>query len=326
MKNTMIKDLLNRWMFGKIAPADLQQWKENIKDLSDEKLGQSLQVIWEDLKEMSPMEPRLKKTVLSDIHQQINAAPRHSIRYWLRIAAVILIPLLISFASYHYFSNKYQHLPQDFVVMAENGQRTKVLLPDGTQVWLNSESMLSYSSDFNENNRCVKLEGEAFFDVNKSNDLHFVVEASLINVVVYGTAFNVTAYPDEETIDITLLRGRVSVENRLDNKLLAQIRPGQQLSLSKADIKWKVQDCDAQIESLWTQNKLKFENAPVSEVFRKLERWYGVTIHVENPVDTIIRYGFTLKSESLREMLDEINKITPIIYKINGEEVIISYK
>ncbi|MDL2256327.1 FecR family protein, partial [Parabacteroides sp. OttesenSCG-928-K15] len=240
------------------------------------------------------------------------------------IAAAVILPLMVSIGSFYYFSQKQMPTPQEFIVMAESGQKTKVLLPDGTQVWLNSESRLSYSSDFNNNNRKVKLDGEAFFDVEKNSDQHFTVETDCINVVVYGTAFNVIAYKEEPTIDVSLLRGKVGIENK-ENHSLATLSPDQLISLSKKDMKWSVRDCDAQIESLWTQNKLKFENAPASEVFRKLERWYGMIIEVEN-MNEEIRYGFTLKSESLREMLNEINKITPITYKIDGEKVSITYR
>jgi ferric-dicitrate binding protein FerR (iron transport regulator) len=312
-------------MSGKIIPADFRLLKENISDSSDEELGREIKVLWDEF-ETTPMNRNTKEAVLSDIHRQMKLIPRRSIRYWTGIAAVILLPLLISFTSYYYFFNKYTSVtPQEFIVMAENGQKTKVLLPDGTQVWLNSKSQLVYSSDFNRNDRKVKLEGEAFFDVSKSTDQRFVVEASSVNVVVYGTAFNIAAYQDEETIDISLLRGKIGIENRTDNRKLTDILPNQLISVSKRDMQWSVRDCDAQIESLWTQNKLKFENAPAAEVFYKLERWYGMNIHIENP-NKEIRYGFTLKSESLREMLNEINKITPINYEINGEEVIVRYK
>lgn len=325
MKNPVINNLLKRLMSGKIASVDFLQLKENTNRLSDKELDQHIKDVWTETEDTALMDQKIKKEILADIHAQIDVTPEYSIRPRIRIVAAILLPLLIAFSSYYYFSTKHISAPQEFIVMAENGQKTKILLPDGTQVWLNSESRLTYFSDFNENNRRVKLDGEAFFDVMKSTDQRFIVEADCVNVVVYGTVFNVSAYNDEPTINISLLSGRINVENSLDNKLLAKISPDQLFSISKMDMSWGVQACDVQIESLWTQNMLKFENAPAAEVFHKLERWYGMTIHIEN-MDVNIRYGFTLKSESLREILGEINKITPIIYKVNGEEVNIIYQ
>lgn len=324
MGNTNIKDLLHRLMYGKISPADFQQLKEDIPHVPDRELDKEIKVLWEDMEQVPPMDVEVKQEVLENIHRQIIITPKHSFKYWMRIAAVILLPLLISFASYTYFSNKYVSVSQEFVVMAENGHKTKVLLPDGTQVWLNSGSQLAYSSDFNRDNRKVKLEGEAFFDVTKSTDQRFTVEADCVNVVVYGTAFNVSAYPDEEIINVSLVRGKIGIENH-DDQLLTEVLPDQLISISKDNMQWSLRNCDALIESLWTQNVLKFIDAPAAEVFLKLERWYGVNIQVKN-MDKDIRYGFTLKSESLREILNEINKITPIEYKVNGEEVQITFK
>lgn len=324
MRNSIIRNLLNRFMYEKITPTDFLLLKENVSDSSDDELVQEIQALWDEFK-TTPMNQNIKEVVLSDIHRQMTAISKRSIFNWTRTAVVILLLLVTSLAPYYYFHNKYISVPQEFVIMTEKGQKTKVLLPDGTEVWLNSDSELTYSSDFNRNNRKVKLKGEAFFDVTKSTDQRFVVEATSVNAIVYGTAFNVMAYPNEETIDISLVRGKVGVENIIDNYLLAELSPNQLISISKKNMQWSIRNCDAQIESLWTQNRLKFENASAAEVFYKLEHWYGINIHIEN-LNKEFCYSFTLKSDPLREILNEINKITPIDYKINGEEVNIKYK
>ena len=233
-----------------------------------------------------------------------------------------MIPLLVSAASFYYFSEKYNRQGDVFTVFAERGQKTQIFLPDGTQVWLNSDSYLSYSSVFNRDNREVTLKGEAFFDVTKDDEHSFTVKAEGINVVVYGTAFNVSAYPDEEMATVSLLRGVVTVENAVES---VQLEPGQQVQIPRDRQSWKLFPCDVEMECLWTQNMLRFENTPAVEVFTKLEKWYGVNIHVENS-NSSVKYGFVLKSESLREILDLINRITAIDYQINGEEVNIRYK
>lgn len=325
MQNRSLGDLMKTFMFGKVTPSGFQELKEKTMLASDTDLDDVIKTIWDDTDKVIPMNIEVKTAVQANLRRQIQIIPKRTYSYWLKISAVILLPVLISLGSYLYFSKQYIFTPEEFLVMAENGQKTKILLPDGTQVWLNSESQLSYTSDFNQNNRTVKLEGEAFFDVNKSTDHSFTVQTGHVNIEVYGTAFNVTAYKEEPTVDVSLLRGKLGIKNSDENTLLTDLSPNQQVSISKNDMKWSKQDCDAQLESLWTQNKLKFENTPATDMFRKLERWYGMTIHVEN-LNPDIRYGFTLKSESLREILDEINKITPITYNINGEEVYVIIK
>jgi len=325
MKHTSLKDLLKVLMFGKISPDDLHTLKERTLHSSEKELDGEFQSIWDAAETVIPMDREIKSEVLTNIHQQIDipASSRTRAFSWIK-AAVILLPVIISLGSYLYFSNKYERTPEEFNVMAESGHKTKILLPDGTYVWLNSDSKLSYASDFNQSNRVVKLEGEAFFDVKLNTDIDFIVRASDVNIIVKGTAFNVSAYKEDATVDVSLLRGRVRLESA-DHIFLTDLSPDQVASVLKENMKWVVHSCDAEIESLWTQNKLKFENAPAADVFRKLERWYGVKITVEN-MNEDIHYGFTLKSESLREILNEMDKITPIKYKINGEEVNITYK
>jgi ferric-dicitrate binding protein FerR (iron transport regulator) len=272
------------------------------------------------------MDKEVKAEVLMNIHKK--TVIRHKRISFFRIAgiaSVFLLAVLIPSGSYLYFSKKYRIVPEEFVVMTENGYKTKIRLPDGTHVWLNSGSRLICSSDYNQNNRVVRLEGEAFFQVKKNTGIEFTVETERINIVARGTAFNVSAYSEDATIDVSLLQGKVILEGIPDDIFLTELAPDQQASVSKKDLTCTVQACDAAMESLWIRNKLKFENTPATEVFRKLERWYGVKIYAANRKNDIF-YGFTVKSESLREILDEINKITPIVYKVNGEEVHITYK
>jgi ferric-dicitrate binding protein FerR (iron transport regulator) len=312
-------------MFGRISPEDFSILKENIRHSSEKELDDGIKSIWDKMNDVAHMDQKINDEVLTNIHRQIVAGTERTFYSWLKIAAVILFPLFVSIGSYLYFSERYQTVPEEFIVMAEKGQKTKLLLPDGTYVWLNSDSKLSYTSDFNRNNRNVELEGEAFFEVSKQADASFTVRTEYVNVVVHGTAFDVSSYQEDSTVKVSLLKGHVSLAYSSDNTLITSLDPDQIAFVSKKDRKWNAQSGDAELESLWIQNKLKFENAPAAEVFRKLERRYGVNIHVENMNEEIL-YGFTLKSESLREILYEINKITPVIYTVNGEEVSITYK
>jgi ferric-dicitrate binding protein FerR (iron transport regulator) len=324
MKNSPLKDLLLLFLFAKVTPEDFRRLKEIVTRSSDKELDGELRSIWDETDHFVSMDKEIKTEVLRNIHLQMLTGNRRVSFGWMKMAAVVLLSVIILSGSYFYFSGKYRTIPEEFIIMAESGQKTKILLPDGTHVWLNSDSKLSYASDFNRNNRHVKLEGEAFFEVEKYSGVNFTVATECVDVIVQGTAFNVSAYKEDPSIKISLQRGKVSLVYP-DNTFIATLCPNQIASVSKKDRNWMVRSCDAEMERLWTRNKLKFENTPATEVFRKLERWYGVNIFVEN-MNEEIHYGFTLKSESLREILYEINKITPITYKVNGEEVSVTYK
>ena len=200
-----------------------------------------------------------------------------------------------------------------------------VELPDGTQVCLGSKTVFHYENDYGRKERIVYLEGEAYFDVVHDENNKFIVNTGTVNVLVHGTSFSVTDYPTDSFISVALEKGSVSVETSREHDLLTRLVPGQKLLIAKSDISWNVSAFDAEAYNIWMLNKLQFKGESLYDVFRKIERWYGVKIRLENE-NPSYSYWFTLKTESLTEMLNLINQITPIDYKINGEEVTIRYK
>ncbi|OIP81259.1 MAG: hypothetical protein AUK44_10400 [Porphyromonadaceae bacterium CG2_30_38_12] len=213
-------------------------------------------------------------------------------------------------------------------VSATRGQKAQIELPDGTLVWLNSDSKITYPSNFNANNRTVKLVGEAFFDVKKRKGQQFKVIADKISIHVFGTAFNVNAYPDHKSIQVALLRGKVTVNELSNDNVMATLLPNQKAEVFKNQkLICQLSYCNAENTSLWRYGKLKIENVTMEEIAYKMEHWYGVNIHFQNNKKNDNKhYWMTIKTESLTEMLQVINKVTPINYTIEGEEVNIMYK
>lgn len=213
----------------------------------------------------------------------------------------------------------------EHVVLAPSGQKSKLILPDGTSVWLNSGSRLTYNTRYNLSERTVVLEGEAFFEVKPDKQIPFIVKAGEVDVQVHGTAFNVNAYAADPDIAVSLLRGSVSVLVAADRHVLTYLEPDQSAIVSRHNLNYRVQTCDAEVEASWHLNKLKLEGVPAGEIWKKLERWYGVQIAVSDNVPDN-KYWITLKTESLTDLLEVINKLTPIDYTLNGEEVTVRYK
>lgn len=322
MLYTQLKDLIRKLFNGEIDYPQFSILKRLMKEAGDKELMTALSELWDTERLTEPMDASLKFEVLSALEQQIGMERPKSYRInWWKYAAIIAIPLFITTA----YLLVFKHSPQrDFVVFTQKGQKSQVLLPDGTKVWLNGGSKLTYSNDFNEDNRRVQLSGEGFFQVKKDQEHLFSVETGEVSVEVHGTEFNVEAYKEDQNIKVSLLNGKVALINEHSKLKMLDMLPGAQVAVSKKTLQWNRYNWDVETETLWVKNMLRFENARAEEVFTKLQRWYGLNIHVENP-DQSIRYGFTLKSESIREMLDLINKITPITYKIHGEEVYIRY-
>lgn len=233
-----------------------------------------------------------------------------------------MIALLIGFSLPLLFSGKEQDSYVCFKAPA--GQKAEVDLPDGTTVLLNSGSTLTYATDFSRTHRSVKVEGQAFFDVAKDTEHPFDVLAGTVKVIVHGTSFDVNSYADNPQIEVSLLSGRVSVVSASSGQLLTEMKPNEKAIIPRYEKeKCTVVACNASEESLWRLGKLKIENEELIDVIRKMERWYGVKIQLNN-APSAKRYWMTIQTESLKEMLEIINRITPIGYSINGEEVTIT--
>lgn len=204
------------------------------------------------------------------------------------------------------------------------GQKMQMTLPDGTKVWLNSGSKLTYAGDFNRSERIVNLEGEAFFNVTKNQSKKFKVRTSDVDIVVKGTSFDVSAYNDDREISVSLLEGKVVITDKT-GKYMTDLNPDELAIISRQNLKYTLFKDDANTYRSWTQDQLIFYNEDIYEVTKKLERWYGINIKLVNP-DEKQKYTFSVKTESLRELLELFNKLIPIDYKINGKEVTIINK
>ena len=189
------------------------------------------------------------------------------------IAAVAAF-VLCSVLSYRYALAT--HPSQSFNVVAEQGQKSSVTLPDGSRVWLNSASRISYASDFNDRNRNIELEGEAYFEVAKNADLPFVVNAGAVRVEALGTKFNVKAYIGEDEITTTLVEGKVLTSAGQRREILL---PNQQALYSITNNTFTTSIIPhANHPVPWRNNELFFDDNNLRQIATILERMYNVEI------------------------------------------------
>lgn len=287
---------------------------------------QSLEKEWKFLKVETPSILPHKEKVWINIRNRINfpvSASMYSKQTLLKYTSIAAsIALLMGlFISFLFVSGRSQAL--QFTAHTPMGEKAIITLPDSSKVWLNSGSRLTYSSK--SLRRIVHLEGEAFFEVTKNRLKRFEVHTGDVSVQVHGTSFNVTAYDTDPNISVSLEYGSVSLVNTINGKKLTRLSPNQMGIISRSQLSCRVIADDPEVTKLWTNNILKFYNNDIYEVAKKLERWYGVNITVENG-NTDSRYAFVVKTESMKELLDLLNKMTPIIYTIEGKEVHIRLK
>jgi len=211
---------------------------------------------------------------------------------------------------------------QIVTVQSPRGEKSKIILADGTVVWLNSESQLTYSNDFDSDLRIVTLSGEGYFDVKKDPDRLFIVRTTNAAIEVYGTRFNVSSYPDEQQTETTLEEGKIGVYIvGKSNPVI--VNPGQRFIVNKHTGETTLKQVDTDLYTSWKENKLRFDNALFGDVVKKLERWYDVKIFLDKDLVYSERYTMCIKTESLREVLKRIKLTTPMSFKIDEEKVFI---
>lgn len=189
-------------------------------------------------------------------------------------------------------------------------EKSRITLPDGSIVWLNSTSQISYSSQFGNTDRNIILDGEAYFEVTKKNKLPFTVKTSGYDMVVKGTKFNVSCYPEDNKITTTLMEGQVEI---IHNDDIMALNPGELLQLdTKAHQFSKMQVNTEQYKS-WIENKVEYDAIPLDELLNRLPRQYDVNIHLETNQKKIRIINISIKNdESIEEILQALALITPM--------------
>lgn len=198
------------------------------------------------------------------------------------------------------------------------GNRSKVMLSDNTVVWLNAGSRLIYPSKFKGNQREVTLVGEAFFDVSKNKEMPFVVKTSMVEVKVFGTQFNISAFPDDDIIQTVLKEGSVSVR-RYDSGIFEKdlvLEPNQMASFDKTTQDTKVFKVDANTYTIWTQGLLCFDDLEMCRVLKSLERYYNIHIHYADPLVGLQRISGKLDfNKELGEVFEYLSKVSHTKFK-----------
>ena len=246
-----------------------------------------------------------------------------------RIAAVLFIPLFVA-SVWLVYQRVSVDSSQWVSLKTGKGQRTHVYLPDGSEVWLNVDSRLKYSTDFNANNRDLKLEGEGYFKVAHNAQLPFVVEAKDFFVKALGTEFNVYAYPDERGASAYLHEGSVELNflSASAGRRGVVLTPGQKVVLDDTDGNAvKISRARADHELGWKSGQLIFMNEKMPQVFNKIERWYNVEIEYDahSFADETLYLNLD-EGESLEKLLTIIDNVIGIRINRNGNTILIEKK
>lgn len=352
--------LLSRKLSGEASQEELQQFEQWIKDHPEDQLFVELmQSYWESsapaqLVDRTPDEHFLRIVQKAELGEPPAAEPDNvkplpkafRLKQWW-IAAAIL-GLLFLGARWLWVSNTQPgQEPEISEVFAARGVKSHLFLPDGSSVWLNSDSRIYFDKRFDGAIREVTLDGEAFFKVVRNKKRPFIVHTSAIDIKVLGTSFNVKAYENDKTIETTLINGSVEVLNKKDpgeSKIL--LKPKEKLIYTKENLAEPAPSSEATkvekdkksaavlvkplpsgiadsafAETSWVHNRLIFDGDDFVDLATKMERWFNVQIVFKNQAVANYRLRGAFEKETIEEALEGLQLIVPFKYKINGRMV-----
>lgn len=240
-----------------------------------------------------------------------------------RVAAIILL-LVLPVLGYWQGERVVKQNFADIIIESPLGSRTKVNLPDGTLVWLNSGSKIVYSQGFGVENRCLEMEGEGYFEVMHNQYLPFEINTKEVSLRVLGTKFNFYNYPDDDEVVVDLMEGRVALHNEMKSMPECYLEPNEKLILDKYTGDMKKVKMNTAFSNTWINDELFFDEVLLEDIARRLMRSFAVRIEVADSLKNKRFYGsFKVQGNTIEKILEDMALTNQMNFKIeNGKYII----
>ena len=367
MENDRVWNLIAKKLAGEASAGDLKDLESILR--LDPDLHYSLEALHDMWKKKSCQEPEQAEIAFqkhmdrmysegidmgamgnSSSIEEFPNSPRRFMN-WKTLAFILSGFFLLTLGYYFYSAPNSTSIAQKQVweVVTRNGSKTNLLLPDGSSVWLNAGSRLSYDSLYGTRLREVTLSGEAYFDVVKNPAKPFIIHTGKVNIKVLGTVFDVKSYPGEKTMETSLIRGSIEVSFPSIPSKKIILKANQKLIIDKTEIVLNTNNhktlpaqmplisiqyisrvgSDSLIaETGWMQNRLYFDDMSFQELLNNMERKYGVTFKLEDSALAALHFTGSFKDETVTQALDALRltaekSIADFRYEIKGNQVFI---
>lgn len=345
MEKEYYKSLADKYFAGTITEAEISElagWIRNDTRLADwwkQEYEKSAADISPELRNM--MFARIKAEVVREPANAHASAPtpdsgsaeeitqrhlpkKHLLPAWTRWAAMICLPIFLAFFTYYLLNiSTSGDARVPFIVKADKGDKATVILPDGTDVILNSASRLSYLGDFGKDERRVELEGEGYFKVAHDDRHTFIVQVGEVEVKVLGTVFNVNAYSDDRDVTVVLLEGKVGISTPSSSLTM---KPGEKMNYNKSTRKLTTEKVLPEDYVSWTQGNLYFQNESLANIMTVLSRVYDVTIRIDSPRIADERFTGTIPGGGIQNALNIIMLTLPFRYEVEDSVIVLKEK
>ena len=349
-----MEHLILRYLTGEASEQEAQQIQEWLKaDRENRQLFARHRKLWLDSSALAGYDAEKMKRDRKTLGLKIDNAEltrrlekaKNRIRV---LACAASLALLMGLSSILYIAQqdtavKHERLYAGGEIEVPYGSKSLITLPDGSKVWVNAGSKVTYPADFGTTSRNVYLTGEAYFDVAKMEEMPFFVNTDIMKIKVYGTAFNVKAYKDDNSVETTLDRGAITIIRNDEPDKEISVEPNQKITILRAAQPKQATSASAvstqkitslpikgleikdvkstEVITAWKDNRLVFDEEPLWSLAKQLERRYNVQIRFSNDKIRNIRYTAAIKEMPLDQVLDGISISTHISYRIKGTEV-----
>ena len=312
-----MESIIKKYLSGRSSALEQKELLQWLRLDNHPSIFQKVKLEWENevSKEEIPSEYRQDWAEVQNLIQRNMQYELFSVRRKLnffRYAAIFITLVLVPSLIYLMQSGKAP--PSQLVyttVAADNGQISKVVLPDSSVVWINSGSSVTYNNQFSVKNRDINLLGEAYFKIHKNKELPLLVNISGLQVKVLGTEFSVSAYTEEPNIQVVLEKGKVEISQIYNTSAKQEMKPGELASFSKEKKELVITKVNTHIYTSWKDGLINIYNLPLSELVLKLEKRYNQKFEVDESIKNM-PFTFTIKNENLNNVLSLMEKITPI--------------
>lgn len=349
MEEIRLSELLAKKKSGEATPEEQKELNQYIHSIPDEEdILNQIDSLWNlpidyknsITKEQTDIKWKSSKNKIFDNVVEDNSLPIDSTKKvhfgnFPKIAIAASIIGLLVYVGFSLKTSNSQDQKQN-VVTTKNGSKSKIDLPDGTQVWLNAGSKIIYDESYGNKVRELQLIGEAYFDVVHNAEKPFIIHTKQMNIKVLGTAFNVRAYQNDKTTEAALIRGSIEVSfpNRPNENLI--LKPNEKITIlnnenvgpkntannnddksnviTLSKLNYEIKD-SAVIETAWVKNKLIFKGQAFEQIAKDLERWFNVTIKIEDEYILTKKFTGTFNNETVEEALLALQLSYPFQYK-----------
>jgi ferric-dicitrate binding protein FerR (iron transport regulator) len=358
-----MKLVFKKYLHSVLDPEEFSMLEDYLKSgKNDKRISSLMKSHWDQIME-GPLEesqevPQPHPALFEHLGEAIQADRQKRIQRKLNIyswglrAAAVLVLAIITGGVFYMRSHQDLRSQQWHAITTPMGAKTKIILPDSTAIWLNADSKLKYSNAFGFKNREVHLSGEAFFEVAHDPALLFAVKTSELTIRSYGTAFNVKSYPEEGTIETTLIEGSIGVtRSSTDRKKRDEVllEPNQRVVFYRSNHTMETSETDGETEenakaatpeskkqkttyliskgidtkayTSWKDGTIFISGESLEELAVKLERKYDVNIHFESEALKSLRFTGSLENETVEQVIDAIGIAAQIDYEIEDRDI-----